>query len=397
MEREKLVRSLWLNCMCRHRPTTIQKCVSQLGGEDAILDGGASVRDIERIFGGDYPTVLERDLTCAENLLDECEKKGIRLVHITDDNYPMLLRNTTTPPRILYELGADIDLNKYFTLAVVGSRDASDDKKRFTRSICKELADSGVLIVSGMARGLDAEAHMGALDAGQLTVAVLAGGVDVVYPVSNRELYEKISERGMIVSEQPPGVKGRDYFYQERNRIIAGICNGILVTGGSDRSGTAITAKYAQMYDRDIFAVPGSPIDEGASLPNGLIHDGAVTVLSYEDIVDEYSDRFYELLDHGVMSVDKNMSASADDRELSDRTDNASDTPEDRMKRYDFSAFGPSESKIVKYMCNFDEPVHIDEIIRNTDLRTSDVNSAVVLLQLKGIIRQQAGNLYTLE
>ena len=305
MEKDKLLKSLWLNIVCGHRPSMIQKCVTELGGAEAIFDGDVSVRETERIFGAAYPTALEKDLSGAERILKDCEKKGIRLIHISDDNYPDLLRNTPAPPQILYAAGLDINLNEYFTVAVVGSREASSDKLGFTRELCKDMADSGAVIVSGMARGLDTRAHLGALDAGQLTVAVLAGGVDVVYPMSNRELYEKILKRGMIISEQPPGVRGRDYFYQERNRIIAGVSIGVLISGGGEHSGTAITAKYAQMYDRDIFAIPGSPIDEGAALPNGLIRDGAAAVLGYDDIISEYADRFGDMLDNGAAAIVK--------------------------------------------------------------------------------------------
>ncbi len=409
MEKDKLLKSLWLNIACGHRPSIIQKCVTELGGAEAVFDGKPSHRDMERVLGAAYPTALEKDLSGAERILRDCEDKGIRLVHISDDNYPDLLRNTPAPPQILYAAGLDINLNEYLTVAVVGSREASSDKLGFTRKLCKDIADSGAVIVSGMARGLDARAHLGALDAGGFTVAVLAGGVDIVYPASNRELYEKILKRGMIISEQPPGVRGRDYFYQERNRIIAGISSGVLISGGGEHSGTAITAKYAQMYDRDIFAVPGSPTDDGAALPNELIRDGAAAVLGYDDIISEYADRFGALLDRGAAAIVKppkdenieifeNKSKNKEkDKGKAGKIKSAAETAEDKMSRYDFSKFGPIEAKIVKYMCKSDGAVHIDEIIRNTELKTSDVNSSVVLLQLKGIIRQHAGNLYTLE
>ncbi len=402
MERDKLLKSLWLTRVCGHRPTVIQKCVTELGGAENIFDGGVSVREIERVLGSYYPSALDKDLSGAEQILRDCEDKGIRPIHISDGDYPDLLRNTPAPPQILYAAGLDIDLNEYFTVAVVGSREASDDKLRFTRKLCEDMAKSGAVIVSGMARGLDAEAHLGALDAGGLTVAVLAGGVNVIYPKSNTELYGKILKRGMIISEQPPGVKGRDYFYRERNRIIAGVSSGVLISGGTERSGTAITAKYAQMYDRDVFAIPGSPLDDGAALPNGLIRDGAAAVLGCGDIISEYADRFGDMLDHGAAAIvkpprEKTVVTSEPQAGAAPESRPAAETAESRMSRFDFSKFGPKEAKIVKYMCKSGETVHIDEIIRNTELNTSDVNSSVVLLQLKGIIRQHAGNLYTLE
>ncbi len=389
MDDEKLLKCLWLNCFCGHSPHFIDKCVKRLGSAEAIFDGAADKDALKETLGLKHLEYRRRNLKEAEELLESCRRKNIRTIHISDPEYPRLLKNTYAPPQILYVKGLDVNLNDLLTISVVGTRKASNDAKKFTRKLCREMAEEGIVVVSGMAKGLDAEAHKGALDAGQLTVAVLAGGVDLVYPRENAELYEKIGERGMIISERPPGMKGRGYFYQERNRIIAGLSYGVVITEGGVKSGTSITVKYAQEYNRDIFAVPGRPADDNAALPNGLIHDGAITTLSAADVLDEYGERFGELLERGIMELKPvEKPAFRAEKKVSD---------EKPVEKTDFSDSPPNERKILEFLYNFGAPAHIDEIIRNTELKPSEVNSAVVLLQLKGRLRQRAGNMYSLE
>ncbi len=390
MDEEKLLKCLWLNCFCGHSPHFIDKCVKTLGSAETIFDGGADKNTIKETLGLKNLEYRRRDLKEAEELLESCRRKNIRLIHISDPEYPRLLKNTYAPPQILYVKGIDADLNDFLTISVVGTRKASGDAKKFTRKLCREMAEEGIVVVSGMAKGLDAEAHKGALDAGQITAAVLAGGVDLVYPRENARLYERIAERGMIISERPPGMKGRGYFYQERNRIIAGLSYGAVITEGGVKSGTSITVKYAQEYNRDIFAVPGRPADDNAALPNALIHDGAITTLSADDVLDEYGERFENLLQRGVMEIKPPDSAAPE------QENKKNDKPEP-AKTPDFNDCTPNERKILEFLFKFGAPAHIDEIIRNTGLKPSEANSLVVLLQLKGKLRQRAGNMYSLE
>ncbi len=264
-------------------------------------------------------------------------------------------------------------------------------------------------MVSGMAAGLDAAAHMGALKAGQRTVAVLAGGVDVIYPAKNKYIYYEILKRGMVISERPPEQVGKPYFYQERNRILAGISTGTLIVEGNQKSGTSITAKYAQEYNRDIFAVPGKPTDEKAYVPNSLIRDEAITTLSADDIIYEYSSVYGEYLDNGVAAlIGENPDLFKEyedeygyDIEKVPKVNKAKkDKEEDKAKnraKPDFDKYTNKEKIILEYLYSFDVPVHIDEIIRATKLNVSEVNSIMLMLQIKGAVQQSAGNLYSLK
>lgn len=217
-------------------------------------------------------------------LLDELENKGMALVLRGDEHYPPLLAHIAHPPHLLYVYGRP-DLTDSFPVAVVGTRRASAYGLNHTRQMAAELANAGVCVVSGLALGIDAAAHTGALDAQGRTVAVLGGALDQPYPAENRPLMRRILESGgSVVSEYPPGVSPTKYSFLQRNRIIAGMSLGTLVTEGPKRSGALNTAMRTIENGREVFALPGSVDSPGSQLPNMLISDGAKLVTCAGDI-----------------------------------------------------------------------------------------------------------------
>lgn len=406
MDERGLIKSLWLNSVCGHSPALLGKCL-KLGTAESLFDGAAldgspiDKKSLKKLLGHAYTDYKKKDLSEAEKIFEQCAKGGIRIMHISDPEYPNMLKNTNSPPHILYAKGENINLNRYLTVSVVGTRYASAAGIEFAKRLCYDMAKSGVVVVSGMARRIDSAAHLGALNAGQITVAVLAGGVDIVYPPENDELYRRILECGMIVSERPPGWEGKGDYYQERNRIIAGLSYGSVVVEGPKRSGTSITIKYAQEYNRDIFAVPGKPTDKNAYIPNNLIKDGAITTLSAEDVVGEYSAYYGELLDNGIADLRAEQAfddepSAAEQKPSRDRNLKRKNSAHKQKAKPDLNSCSPKERKILEYICKFDKSVHIDDIIRETGLSSSDVSSVLVMLQLKGFVAQSAGNLYSL-
>ena len=218
-------------------------------------------------------------------LLDELENKGMALVLRGDEHYPPLLAHIAHPPHLLYVYGRP-DLTDSFPVAVVGTRRASAYGLNHTRQMAAELANAGVCVVSGLALGIDAAAHTGALDAQGRTVAVLGGALDQPYPAENRPLMCRILENGgSVVSEYPPGVSPTKYSFLQRNRIIAGMSLGTLVTEGPKRSGALNTAMRTIENGREVFALPGSVDSPGSQLPNMLIGDGAKLVTCANDIL----------------------------------------------------------------------------------------------------------------
>lgn len=230
-------------------------------------------------------TLLRHALADEARLLGGLAKKKMALVLREDAQYPPLLRQIAHPPHLLYVYG-ETDLTDRFPVAVVGTRRASAYGLTHTREIAAELAQTGVCVVSGLALGIDAAAHTGALDGGGRTVAVLGSALDKPYPQENEPLMRRILESGgSVVSEYAPGTPPSRYSFLQRNRIIAGMCLGTLVTEGPRRSGALNTATRTLENGREVFALPGNVDSPGAQLPNMLISEGARLVTSAADIL----------------------------------------------------------------------------------------------------------------
>ena len=229
--------------------------------------------------------LLRHALADEARLLDGLAKKKMALVLREDAQYPPLLRQIAHPPHLLYVYG-ETDLTDRFPVAVVGTRRASAYGLTHTREIAAELARTGVCVVSGLALGIDAAAHTGALDGGGRTVAVLGGALDKPYPQENEPLMRRILESGgSVVSEYAPGTPPSRYSFLQRNRIIAGMSLGTLVTEGPRRSGALNTATRTLESGREVFALPGNVDSPGAQLPNMLISEGARLVTGAADIL----------------------------------------------------------------------------------------------------------------
>ena len=229
--------------------------------------------------------LLRHALADEARLLGGLAKKKMALVLRKDEQYPPLLRQIAHPPHLLYVYG-ETDLTDRFPVAVVGTRRASAYGLTHTREIAAELAQTGVCVVSGLALGIDAAAHTGALDGGGRTVAVLGSALDKPYPQENEPLMRRILESGgSVVSEYAPGTPPSRYSFLQRNRIIAGMCLGTLVTEGPRRSGALNTATRTLENGREVFALPGNVDSPGAQLPNMLISEGARLVTGAADIL----------------------------------------------------------------------------------------------------------------
>jgi len=212
---------------------------------------------------------------------------GARIFALNDPGYPPLLKTIAEPPLVLYSLG-EAELLRKDAVAVVGTRRPSSFGRCMAERIAREIAAYGVTVVSGLAFGVDKEAHQAALETGGATVAVMACGIDRCAPQSNRTLWRMIIERGCVVTEYGPGMDPRKHFFPWRNRIISGISLGVVVVEAAERSGALITADYALAQGREVFAVPGSPSIGTSGGPNRLIRDGAKLVESGEDVLEEF-------------------------------------------------------------------------------------------------------------
>ncbi len=251
---------------------------------------GSAVRAVEAL-----PDLIRRggghghDLAGTEAVEAEIaagEAAGARLIVLGDAAYPPALAAVDPPPPVLWALG-DADLLSKPSIAIVGARIASAGGIRISRGLAQQLGEAGHMVVSGLARGVDAAAHQGALPTG--TVAVLGGGVTDIYPPDNAALYAEVAERGCIVSESPVGHRAQARDFPRRNRIISGLSRGVIVVEAELRSGSLITARLAGEQGREVFAVPGSPLDPRSKGPNELLRQGAILCEGLEDVERAFS------------------------------------------------------------------------------------------------------------
>lgn len=292
--------------------------------------------------------------------LDRLLSRGINICTVDDEAYPGLLASIYDPPYLFYYQG-NLGITSQDCLAVVGARAATNYGKIQARRLSREMAARGWTIISGLARGIDTEAHYGALEAGGKTAAVLGSGIEVIYPPENRRLYEQICQNGLVVSEFPPAARPDPGHFPQRNRTIAGLCRGIVVVEAKQRSGALITADFGLEQGRDIFAVPGpinSPNSEGT---NNLIKQGACLVGGFEDILTEYGEN-----------------------------------PEMPIVRLEPGNGGLHLNKreaefldILGY-----EPVHVDVLHRTAGLGPGELSTLLLKMELSGLIRALPGSYY---
>ncbi|MBM3490442.1 MAG: DNA-protecting protein DprA [Alphaproteobacteria bacterium] len=259
-------------------PVAFRQLLARLGSASAAL---AAVPDLARRGGRLTPPRIPGRAE-AEAELAAAQRMGARLLTLADPGFSAALAAVSDAPPLLYARGEAALLTRP-AVAVVGARNASASGQRFAENLARELGAAGLAVVSGLARGIDAAAHGGALAGG--TIAVLAGGVDVVFPPENQKLYQKIVEQGLVLSEMPPGTRPLGQHFPRRNRVISGLSLGVVVVEAALRSGSLITARLALEQGREVFAVPGSPLDPRARGSNDLLRQGAVLTEEAEDVL----------------------------------------------------------------------------------------------------------------
>jgi DNA processing protein len=301
----------------------------------------------------------------AEAELARLAKLGGRIIACVEPDFPPGLAALDPPPPLISVLGHPALLRRE-AIAIVGARNASALGIKFARLMAADLGGAGLVVVSGLARGIDQAAHQAALETG--TVAVVAGGVDVVYPPENHGLYDLIRAQGTIVSEMPLGMAPLPRHFPRRNRLISGIARGVVVIEAAERSGSLITAHYALEQGREIFAVPGSPLDPRARGTNRLIRDGAQLTESAQDVIAALR----PMLGVGFRDPDLDASAPPPDP-------NAMEAEADRVRAGVEEKLGPS-------------PVETDEIIRQCEAPAWAVLTVLLELELAGRVQRHPGN-----
>lgn len=332
--------------------------------EKLMRDIGISGEFAKRVSQGEY---LEK----AKEIIDYCSANGIRIITRESEEYPASLKEINLPPRLLFLKGGKLPGPGEVSISVVGCRKPSDHGKSFARALGKELAMNNIVTISGMAEGIDGQAHRGSLDGGGKTIAVLAGSVDVIYPQCHEKLYRDILESGgTIVSERPPKTHAKKYFYQQRNRIIVGLSQGTVVVEGKLSGGTSITARRAVDENRDVFAVPGNPLVWQSELPNSLIAEGAIIVTDATVPAKHYAEMYPSVSPRSCMKENKSennvLKAVSDDE------------------------------KILEYIRDKGGVSTLEEIADATNISLNILSGRLTILCIKGKLRQESGNRYVL-
>lgn len=303
---------------------------------------------------------LHRDDDFVNKQLFLLEKAKSRIITFWDNDYPENLKKIYDPPVFLFAKG-EYQKDDKGAVAIVGSRSPTTYGKLVTEKFSKGLARKGIIIVSGLARGIDTLAHLGSLQAGGRTIAVLGSGIDVIYPPENKKLVEKIVENGLVLSEFPMGTKPDAINFPRRNRIISGMSLGVLVVEAGQKSGALITADLALEQNREVFAIPGNinyPKSEGC---NRLIMDGARLVISVEDVIEELKPQLSHFLNRTkIKKQPENLTSM--------------------------------EAQILEYLNT--EPIHIDQIAINNRISTSQALGILLTLELKELVRQIPGKYF---
>lgn len=366
--------------------------LSRLKGIDCVglkplldLYGEAEVL-FEAVLGEDFDGVPPKAIRAVKEFndwqwtsdeLDRAEGLGVRIVSYADEQYPSLLREIPDPPVLLYVAGMTSNVEAP-TVAIVGTRRPSHYGRAMAEKLAAGLAERGIAVVSGMARGCDSAAHKGSLGSGGFTLAVLGTGVDRVYPGENKKLYDEICEKGMVISEYPLGTPPVATNFPRRNRIISGLSLGVIVVEAPMRSGSLMTARLALEYNRDIFALPGPVTSTKSSGTNKLIRDGAMLIESADDIL--------EGLGLERLSVEGTAERSNDDTQ-DKKTDGAG-------KRGVAAPALVGDEKLV-WRALEDGPVHIDFITERTGLSAAGASATLLSMELKGLIEQLPGKCFT--
>ena len=357
--------------------------------EEVYYAESGDLLQVEGITADQVQALENKSLDRAQSILEECARKDIFLLTAQDALYPQRLKNIYDPPLLLYGRGSMPLFDEEAAVAVVGTRSCSPYGIRTAERFGFEMSKQGGLVVSGLARGIDAASQLGALRAGGLTAAVLGCGVDVVYPPENDRLYEDVAASGVLLSEYPPGAEPFGWHFPARNRILSGLCLATLVVEAPEKSGALITAATALEQGRDVFAIPG-PLDaEGSVGCNRLIRDGAGLATESWDILREYQSRYpHKLHPDGekLPPLPKKSDIFYPERSKKPKVA-PSGLPVINVRR---NAEGLTDDQIkVLRILDDKEPMLTDDIALRANVPVRRILSAVTMLEIDGYTRQE--------
>ena len=376
--------------------------------EDAYLADEKAFADME-LSAEELASLLDKNLTQAEKILEACEEKDIRICVLSEEDYPFRLKNIDDPPLVLYYRGQLPDFDKAPAIAAVGTRKASAYGLTAARQLGFQLVRCGAILVSGAADGIDGAAMEGALKAGGIVVGVLGNGADVVYPKCNRRLFEDTRLRGCLLSEFPPETPPYKWNFPKRNRIISGLCNGVLVVEAPARSGALITARQALEQGRDVFAMPGNVGVDTSEGTNELLRSGAILARDGWDVVEEYQHLYPKTVRRYDLAKAQLQLLTPDREEPETKVAQEPQKPakkakndkkqekkpvdkEEKLVYSDLSARMASLTEQERHLVEkIENECLVDELIVRTGLPAGKVLAMLTLLEVRGFVKTLPG------
>lgn len=362
--------------------------IERLGGIDKVYNsktypnmGCYSEKNLEKL--------KNKSLAWAKKIFDVCQRKNITIITYKDNNYPQALKNIFVPPVVLYTRGEIPDWENILMISIVGTRKATDYGLRVASNLSKELAQKGVTLVSGVARGIDSKVIESAVNVGAHSIMISPCGLDINYPKINEDLRTKVVNTGLMMSEYPPGTQTKAWHFKDRNRLLAGLSMGTLVVEAPGKSGSLITARYALEENRDIFVVPGQIDDRNSTGINNLLRDGAKPVFTSDDILSEYV--HYK---NNLKPVQNTVQGKADSsqRVFDKALDKQKESSKKQEQSFDKITKDGAEGEILKFLTENGES-HIDILLRELNFTANEFQTALFLLELGGTVKRLPGNI----
>jgi len=365
---------LWLSMRPGIGFAKVKKLLNIFGSADEVYK--ASERDyfdIETINRENIKSLSDKDLKNVNKILTDCDEAGCRIISFQDCEYPERLKNIYDPPLILYIKGKMPDVDHEPVVGAVGTRKCTPYGIINAESTGYKLSKSGIIVVTGLAKGVDTAATEGALRGGTAVIGVIGSGLDIIYPAENKQLFTDVIDNGAVISEYPPGTRALHHHFPARNRIISGLSLGIAVIEAPKKSGALITAARALEQGRDVFVLPGNVDAAACEGSNRLLREGAIPFMSGDDIIDEYIELY----------PDKIKTPETDETKK----------PFDNNSKVDYIGLGNffgklagDEMIIAKSIGT--ESLCIDEIIIETMLPAQKVSAVLTMLEISGYVRR---------
>ena len=369
---------IWLATRTGIGPSRARQLLDHFGTPERVYCAGRSdYLDIERIKAADIKELMDKDTGEAENILASCSGIGCRTITLHDSEYPDRLRNIYDPPIVLYLRGVLPLLDDLAVVGVVGTRKCTPYGIKTAENVGYGLSHSGIIVVTGLAKGVDTAATLGALKGGAPVIGVIGSGLDIIYPPENKQVFNDVASFGALISEYPPGTMPLPGHFPARNRIISGISLGVAVIEAPKRSGALITAAQALEQGRDVFALPGNVDAATCEGSNALLRDGAIPFMTADDIIDEYTE-LYSI--NKQTSNDKETKISFDNIPKVDYIDKRipGDVHFDKL----IEDLSGDEKQVAESIGQ--TALQVDEIISCTKLPAKQVLTALTMLELSG-------------